>query len=217
MDVTLGQQSHFFNAFLENRKGTLYTNVYRDPNSFQYALPYVITNPSEAHSHWFRSSLIRAVRYCTHVNDFNRERIHLEITCLTNGYALEFIEQRLQHFYAHFNVESLRTQLDQSVYEQLRYRLFNFMNEQHEFTRTKKDLENSNRRIELYYPYEYGPKQEFNRKLRDILIQNFETEHNRNCKKLKVILHTKQQYSLNALLTEPKPKHPLINENTIFL
>ncbi|CAF4337030.1 unnamed protein product, partial [Rotaria magnacalcarata] len=37
-------------------------------------------------SHWLRSSLIRAVRYCTTIEDFNQERIYLEMTYLANGY-----------------------------------------------------------------------------------------------------------------------------------
>jgi len=238
LDVTISSQCHFFDVFLENRNGTLYTNVYHDINQFQHALPYVITNPRHTHSHWFRSALIRAVRYCTNVNDFNRERIHLEVTCLMNGYTFEFIEQRLQHFYTHFDVESLRSVLDQTVYKQLRHRLFNFMSEQHEYSKTKKLQENTNRRIDLNYPYEYGPRHKFEQELRAILIRNFETttttttssteataasssssslSYGSNSKKLNVRFHTKQQYSLNALLTEQKPNHPLINQSNITL
>ena len=224
LDVTMGTSSHFLNVSFENRNGTLYTNVYHDNNTCQYALPYAITNPKDVHSHWLRSALIRAVRYCTHVNDFNRERIHLEIACLSTGYPLEFFEERLQHFYIHFDAQSLRTSLDQKIYNRLRHRLFNFISEQKTFSKTKKDLENTNRRIELNYPYEYGPKHVFNRKLRHILIENSEplptttmsSSHSNNQKQLKVFIRTKQQYSLNALLTEQKPNHPLVNENNML-
>jgi len=233
LDVTFGPQTHFFDVFIENFNRTFHTSVYHDGDDFQYVLPYVTVNPKDAHSHWLRSALIRAVRYCTYVSDFNRERIHLEVACLAYGYPLEFIEERLQHFYNHFDVESLRTSLDQTIYDKLRHRLFNFISEQHEFSRIKNDSENSNRRITLTYAYEYGPKNKFEKQLRAILVKHLQPtnttttttpssassslSYSSNSKKLKVVLHSKQQYSLNALLTEQKPNHPLINENNITL
>ena len=108
VQAKMGFKSQFLNAHIENQNGTLYSCVYHDPNSQKYTLPYVIGHPKVAHSHWFRSALIRAVRYCTSVFDFNQERIYLEITCLANGYSLEFIEQRINHFFTLFDATSLR-------------------------------------------------------------------------------------------------------------
>ena len=75
LDVKIGLTANFLNAHIENRNGVLYSRVYHDPNMQKYTLPYAIGHSKVAHSHWLRSALIRAVRYCTSVHDFNQERI----------------------------------------------------------------------------------------------------------------------------------------------
>ncbi|CAF4442875.1 unnamed protein product, partial [Rotaria magnacalcarata] len=87
-----------------------------------------------------RSSLIRAVRYCTTIEDFNQERIYLEMTCLANGYSVEFVQKHIEHFLTFFNATLLQQwSLDQHSYEKFRHRLFNFMSEQRQFLQKKQD------------------------------------------------------------------------------
>jgi len=197
----------------------LYTRIHHDTSIPKYTLPYSISNAEETHSHWLRSSLIRAVRACTSVFDFNNERIYLEITYLTNGYSIEFIERRIQHFFEQFNVLSLRSSLDQHVYEQLRHRLFNFFNEQQQFSRTNQELVSDNQLIHMSYFYQYGPKNEFNEKIRKILLDNIHVPESfsdeKKHRKIKIILTTKPKHSLNALLSQQKPDHMLLNKENI--
>jgi hypothetical protein len=108
--------------------------------------------------------------------------------------------------------------LDQQVYNKLRHRLFNFVSEQHKFYNTKEELEKKKQRVQLTYLYQYGSKRNFNEKLQKILSP-YLNAHIQSAinKKIKIILTTKQQYSLNALLSRQKPFHPLLNkENRIF-
>ncbi len=146
--------------------------MYRDPKIHKYTLPYVVGGATVAHSRWLRSALIRAVRYCTSAFDFNNERIYLEITYLANGYSLEFIEQRMQHFYKYFDATSLRSSLDQNVYDKLRHRLFNFITEQNRLSTFNRALENNHQRIQVTYLYQYGPKNKFEKKLREMLLKH---------------------------------------------
>ncbi|CAF1505365.1 unnamed protein product, partial [Adineta steineri] len=90
-DIKIDSTVPFLDVHVENYHGTLFTRVYHDSNSQKYTLPYVIGNSRSAHSHWLRSALIRAVRYCISVYDFNQERLYLQATCLVNGYSLEFV------------------------------------------------------------------------------------------------------------------------------
>jgi hypothetical protein len=113
LDTARGQNFEFLNVQIENQNGTFYSRVYHDPNVQKYTLPYVIGDSKLVHSHWFRSALIRAVRYCTSIHDFNEEYLYLELTCLANGYSLEFIDRPINHFFTHFNGTSLRSILDQ--------------------------------------------------------------------------------------------------------
>jgi hypothetical protein len=208
----------FLEIHIENQNGRLYTNVYHDENTQKYTLPYVIGHTQVEHSHWLQSALIRAVRYCTSVHDFNRERIYLEITCLTNGYSLDFIEHRINHFYIHFFAKSLRSVLDQGLYDKLRERLFSFIRQQRQNLLNNEELDKKKRRCQLTYLYEYGSKRQFNDRLQQVLSDYLNTNlHLSTNEQIKIILTTKQQYSLNALLSQQKPQHDLFNtEKSMF-
>ncbi|CAF4667764.1 unnamed protein product, partial [Rotaria magnacalcarata] len=82
----------FLNAFVQNQNGDLFSRIHRHPLIQGYSLPYEVGHAKLVHSDWLRSALIRAVCYCSSVEDFNLERIYLELTCLTNGYSLRFVE-----------------------------------------------------------------------------------------------------------------------------
>ncbi len=208
-ETTIGKKVQFLNAQIENQNAKFYSRVYHDPNVQKYTLPYVIGDSKLAHSHWLRSALIRAVRYCTSVHDFNQERLYLELTCLANGYSIEFIDRRINHFFTHFKATSLllplRLTLDQQVYDKLRHQLFKFVSEQQKFYDTKQELEKKNQRVQLTYLYQYGSKRHFHEELKKILSPylSAHVELSRN-QQIKIILTTKQQYSLNALLSRQK-------------
>ena len=212
MNITTGLKIHFLNAHIENQNGTLYSRVYHDATIQKYTLPYVIGHSKVAHSHWLRSALIRAARYCTSVDDFNQERICLELTCLANGYSLEFIEKRIDHFFTHFDATSLRLFLDQHVYDKLRNRLFNFMNEQQRFSDTNRELEKNGQLVRLSYAYEFGPKREFNAKLYKTLSENLNQHVQPSKRKIKMKLTTIHQHSLNALLSRQNSSRILLNK-----
>ncbi|CAF1249427.1 unnamed protein product [Adineta ricciae] len=219
MNVNIGSTVHFIDVHLENRQGTLYTRLYHDPDSQAYTLPYVLDNPIVTHSHWLRSALIRAVRCYISVHDFHRERIYLEVTCLTNGYSFEFIHRRVEHFFTYFNAASLYQTVNQQVYDQLRLRLFKFIGEQQRTSRQYEELAQNKRLIRLSYFYAYGPHRKFKQILKKTLSENLRRadhqtrEHN----ELKINIMTQHRYSLNALLSQQKPSHPLLDTaRTIF-
>lgn len=214
IDFTMGLKLQFLNIHIENLNGDLFTCVHHDPRVQKCTLPYAVDNVHDAHSHWLRSSLIRAVRCCTSVFDFNQERIYLELTCLINGYSIDFVERRIHHFFQHFDALSLRSSLNQRVYEQLQHRLFNFVTEQHQLTRTNQDLESNHQLIRLSYFYQWGPRSEFDEKLKKILREHLQmptqTSFEKKHQQIKLILTTQTKYSLNALLSQQKPQHPLL-------
>ena len=131
------------------------------------------------------------------------------MTCLANGYSLEFVQQRIEHFFIHFDAISLLSILDQKVYDQLRHRLFNFISEQNEFSRTNEDLEKKKQLIRLTYSYEYGPKCTFNEQLQEIILKYLNPDPTDYTHPIKIKISTKHQYSLNGLLSQQKPSHAL--------
>ena len=217
LQIKLGTKIQLIDAWIENRNGTLYSRVHHDPNCQKCTLPCVIGHAKLAHTHWLRSALIRAVRHCTCVEDFNKERIYLELTCLSNGYSLEFIERRVSHFYNHFDAAPLRLCLNQQIYDKLRHRLFNFIHEQQQFLGRSQQLEKTHQRLRLIYPYQFGSKRKFDSKLKQILYGSLNQHAESSKDKVNIVVTTTQQHSLNALLSQQKPSHKLLSkEKTIF-
>ncbi|CAM4946829.1 unnamed protein product [Rotaria socialis] len=210
-DINIASNVRFLNAYIENQHGILYSRVDHNSAMQPYTLPYVIGHSKVSYSHWFRLALIRAVRYCTSVIDFNQERVYLEVTWLANGYSLKFIEKRINHFYSHFDAVSLRTCLNENVYKKLRHRLFNFIHEQRSYLKNNEELDKKNERVQLTYLYEFGPKGQFNQRLQEVLSRNLKTTNNTSSKTnpIKIKMMTKHQHSLNALFSERNPLHNL--------
>ncbi|CAF1322835.1 unnamed protein product [Adineta steineri] len=216
-DIKIDSTVQFLDVHVSNYHGTLFTRVYHDSNSQKYTLPYVIGNSRSAHSHWLRSALIRAVRYCISVYDFNQERLYLQATCLVNGYSLEFVDDRVRHFFKHFDGISLLSVLNQDEYDKLRRRLMNYIDEQKEYNLKNKELEKNKQLIRLNYLHEFGRKHEFNRQLKEILSTNLVDKKIPFIKQqLTINLKTIHQYSLNGLLSQQKPSHPLFNKEKMF-
>ena len=216
-DIHIEEKLTYLDIYLENHHGLLYSRIHHRQNQQSYTLPYTPNgNSIRTHSHWLRSSLIRAVRYCTTMEDFNQERIYLEMTYLANGYSLEFIEKHMEHFFTFFDGKKLQhLPLDQRLYEKFRHRLFNFMSEQRQYMEKKQESFKKNRRFHLSYTHDnMSAKGEFNKKLRKILSENIPLhdvtfENN----KLQLDIIPNYQYSLNALLSRQRPIHPILNKN----
>ena len=216
-DIHIEEKLTYLDIYLENHHGLLYSRIHHRQNQQSYTLPYTPNgNSIRTHSHWLRSSLIRAVRYCTTMEDFNQERIYLEMTYLANGYSLEFIEKHMEHFFTFFDGKKLQQlPLDQRLYEKFRHRLFNFMSEQRQYMEKKQESFKKNRRFHLSYTHDnMSAKGEFNKKLRKILSENIPLhdvtfENN----KLQLDIIPNYQYSLNALLSRQRPSHPILNKN----
>jgi hypothetical protein len=211
VELRIGHSVEFLDALIENRNGVLCTRVHHDPKRHAYTLPYVVGNSTAAHSHWLRSSLIRAVRYCSAVKDFNHERIRLEIACLANGYSLAFVEQRIEHFFAYFDAAQLRLILDETIYKRLRHRLLNFISEQRRSFENQCAFEKRNQLIHLSYLYEYGPRHKFNVVLHQVVSDHLHLDAQAPRNQVKFMLTTKKQHSLNALLSEQKPLVALLS------
>ncbi|CAF4239749.1 unnamed protein product [Rotaria sp. Silwood2] len=214
--ISIEKQLTFLDIYLENRHGFLYSRVHHEQNRQRYTLPYTSNeNSIRIHSHWLRSSLIRAVRYCTAVEDFHYERIYLEMSYLANGYSYEFIKKHLQHFFLQFGAKEFQQfVLDQGLYEKFRHRLFNFMSEQRQHIQKKQESFKKNRRFHLSYIYDnISSKSKFNKQLREILSDSIKIKNTTfENSKLQLDITTKHQYSLNALLSHQRPSHPILNK-----
>jgi hypothetical protein len=77
-------------AYIENRKGNLFTCVQHDENKQPFLLPKVTGHARLMHHHWYRFALIHVGHYCMTWEDFEDKRLRLERTFLANDYSLHF-------------------------------------------------------------------------------------------------------------------------------
>ncbi|CAF2104345.1 unnamed protein product [Rotaria magnacalcarata] len=200
----IGPTVPFLNAYIENRQGKLFSRIYHDPTIQSYTLPYVVGHSKLAHSKWLRSALIRAVCYCSSIEDFRQERVYLELAYLTNGYSLVFVEAHIQNFFNYFYAHSMRYSMDETKYDEFRYKWFEYITIQHELSDKLQRLDDTGRLLHFNYLYEYGPRCEFNQQFHRLWAEYFANHSYLSKEKLKVVLTTKNLHSLNALLAKEK-------------
>ncbi|CAM4985770.1 unnamed protein product [Rotaria socialis] len=200
----IGTNVPFLNAFVENQNGELFTRVYHHPILPRYTLPYVVGHSKLAHGDWFRSALIRAVCYCSLIEDFTLERIYLELTCLANGYSIFFVENNVQHFFSYFHADTMRYLKDQTMYDKFRHDWFGYMTMQYELSDKLQTFNDNDCLIHLNYLYEFGPKCQFNQQFHCLWTESFNQHANLSKDKVKIQLTTKHQHSLNSLLAREK-------------
>ncbi|CAF4372262.1 unnamed protein product, partial [Adineta steineri] len=137
---------------------------------------------------------------CSLIEDFRRERIYLELSYLTNGYSLLFVESHIQHFFEYFHTPHLQYINNQTQYNEFRLKWLDYIGMQYELTDQLQQCDSQGRLIRLQYLYEWGPRCNFNQKFLDLWSEYFRRHPLLSTEKLKILLTTKHEYSLNTLL-----------------
>ena len=194
----------FFNVAIGNHSGQLFTRPCRNPTVQAYTLPYVVGHSKVNHSDWIRTALLRAVCYSWSVQDFQQQRIHLELTYLASGYSLQFVDSRVAHFFEYFQAGDLRYSMDQIMYEKFRQQCFNFKDVHRALSDQLQHLDDTGQVLHLHYLYEHGARCQFNKEFQQLWNSFFDGHSPLNTKKMTVRLTTKHLHSLNALLAQQK-------------
>ncbi|CAF1397384.1 unnamed protein product, partial [Rotaria sordida] len=155
----------FLNAIIVNNRGFLETRVYHNQEEQPFLLPYTKNHPRLRHRQWFRYALIRAGQYCSSFEDFEEERRYIEMTFLTNGYSLDFVEYNLRQFYSRFfRSEYQIKDINRHTYRILRRELFRLVDEEKRNLKEEQQLQKNNQLISLYYLFDWGSRCQFNEK-----------------------------------------------------
>ncbi|CAF3939155.1 unnamed protein product [Rotaria sordida] len=195
----------FLNAIIVNNRGFLETRVYHNQEEQPFLLPYTKNHPRLRHRQWFRYALIRAGQYCSSFEDFEEERRYIEMTFLTNGYSLDFVEYNLRQFYSRFfRSEYQIKDINRHTYRILRRELFRLVDEEKRELEEERRLQKSNKLIRLHYLFDWGSRCQFNEKFyklwsdiitKDPIFKEFG---------LKIKLNTKHCYSSNMFVARIK-------------
>ena len=156
------------------------------------------------YSNWIRSALVRAVCLCSSVDDFNQQRIYIELSCLVNGYSYMFVESRVAHFYSCFHAETMRYSMDQTMYDKFRRQCFDFIDIHRTLSKKLQQSNDTGNMIHLNYLYEYGARCQFNKEFHKLWNRYFDSHPILSKEKITISLTTKHLHSLNALLSQQK-------------
>jgi hypothetical protein len=116
---SIGSSVEFLDVYVKNNQGQLKTTVFHKPAAEPYIIPFLSDHPWHAHRNPIKGTLFRAVRLCSDVKDFDKERLNIELTFLLNGYPLRFISYHVKRVFEENNVMSLMEQLDNDMYRAL--------------------------------------------------------------------------------------------------
>ena len=180
--------------------------MYHDPTIQPFLLPYIAHHPRLGHRQWFRFALIRAGLYCVCYEDFEEERVHIEITFLANGYSLAFVQDQLKQFLIRFNASTSEQPMDlnRGTYTSLRMQLFRHFRQQKVHLEERQELENKHQLIELYYLYDWGSRHEFNQYFYQHWARTINKDPRFLKHGLKIILNSKHCFLSNTLLVQYK-------------
>ncbi|CAF4082317.1 unnamed protein product, partial [Adineta steineri] len=145
---------------------------------------------------------VRAVQYCCTYEDFQDERLKIELTFLANGYSLDFVKYHLQQFLKRFSSSLTSIYFNHSIYATFRRDLFVYFNEQKYYFDEDQLQQRESRIIELYYLYDWGKRHEFNQKFYHLWSTMLNENPALQKLGLKIILTTKHCYLSNTLLTQ---------------
>ena len=150
---------------------------------------------------------MRAGLYCTTLEDFNDERIQIELTFLANGYSFDFIEYHIQQFFRLINPNKPEIHLNRFTYNSLRTNLFQYIDQQQRDIEQQQRLEKNCPSIQLYYLFDWGSRWKFNEEFYKLWSTNIEADPTFKKYRLKIKLNSKHCYSSNALLVQQHITH----------
>ncbi|CAF3407066.1 unnamed protein product [Rotaria socialis] len=113
----------FLDVAIENNDRQLKTVVFQKPSAEPYVLPYTSDHPHHVHLNIPYADLLRVARLCSNVEDFEIERINIEMSLLLNGYPPKSIRKQFHRFFDLNNTLPVLKQLDAESYQQLHQKL----------------------------------------------------------------------------------------------
>ena len=208
MSTNIGYSVQFLGIHIENRTGTLYTRVHHDLSLPRFVLPFVIDHPRLYYRRWAQWALRRAARSCTSITDFDQERLYIELTLLTHGYSLDFVQMMLTTFFTKHSAAKLQNDLDPSTYETLRRRLLRMSDLERQYRAEQQKWEARNILIHLHYLYDWGSRCHFNTKFKQLCSEFIRKDATLSKYGLKLKLSSIHCYTLNSIFTQATSSRP---------
>jgi hypothetical protein len=104
---SIGSTVEFLDVSIHNSQGQLKTTVFHKPAAEPYIVPFLSDHPRHVHRNTIKGALFRAVRLCSNVEDFDKERLSIKLTLLLNGYPPRFVSYHFKQFFEQNQAMSL--------------------------------------------------------------------------------------------------------------
>ncbi|CAF1448651.1 unnamed protein product [Rotaria sordida] len=215
--ITISQTLEYLDATIENNNGNLKTSIYHKSTSEPYVLPYESDHPRHIHANIINTALVRAARICSTVEDFEMERLSIEMKLLVNGYPPKFIQYHFKKFFLQYDAINIWIELNSEAYQILHHTLLykptrreNKTNIQsNEKSIEKQTTYEHKGQIYLHYTFETGPLLDFKKEYRKLWQKHYVYPGSR-CKNTRLILGTLLNRTLQNLLIHKKPKRDML-------
>ena len=218
---SVGTRVEFLDVLVENNNGQLKTSAFHKPAAEPYLLPFLSDHPRHIHRNTIKAKLLRVVRLCSHVEDFDQERINIELTLLLNGYPPKFIAYHLKRFFEQNKITALMEQLDDNVYRSLHQQLLSKLTrkeKEHEKRQQKSMVPVTNHQatpikseLHVHFTFESGPMSSFKRELKSLWEKHY-VQKNPQMQKIQLKISTRSNRNLQQFFVNKKsPKAMLIN------
>ncbi|CAF1468680.1 unnamed protein product, partial [Rotaria sordida] len=107
----------FLDVTVNNEHGHLKTSIFHKSAAEPYVLPYTSDHPRHVFRNIPYAALLRAARICSNVEDFDMERIRIDLSLLLNEYPPSFISKHFHRFFEINQTMAVFERLDSQIVE----------------------------------------------------------------------------------------------------
>lgn len=120
--ANISQHANFLDLHIENQDGILFTSVYHKPSYEPYYLPFNSIHPLHMKKNIPFTMLLRAIRYCSTFEAYQKERDQLKIALLSNQYPSQLIDQQFNYVFYKYDINQ---SLNIITYDEIRQKIIN--------------------------------------------------------------------------------------------
>ncbi|CAM4974414.1 unnamed protein product [Rotaria socialis] len=99
LEANIGSCVSFLDLLINNKNGVLFTSVYHKPAAEPCVVPFISDHPRHVFSNIIQAALLRALRYSTTLDIFEKERRSIRLMLLYNGYPSRYIDTNFRKFF----------------------------------------------------------------------------------------------------------------------
>ncbi|CAF1409608.1 unnamed protein product [Rotaria magnacalcarata] len=99
LEANIGSCVSFLDLLINNKNGILSTSVHHKPAAEPCVVPFISDHPRHVFSNIIQAALLRAVRYSSTFDIFEKERRAIRLTLLYNVYPFRYIDTHFRKFF----------------------------------------------------------------------------------------------------------------------